>query len=331
MRGRLRATFAWWSSWCPCSLVLSVIAKGYWLPWSHGPPQPFHNRNHVGVNTHATFTLTAIQELIETGAAVSMPATELMCTSPLNVVEQKDKCRLILDLRKVNANLIVPKFKYEGLSHVADLAHVGVWMFSIDLKSGYHHIDIHPSCWKFIGFEFEKRTYAFCSLPFGLATAPFICTQLIEQLAWCWREQGIRVIPYVDDILFLCQSKAHAQAICQRVILDLKEAGLVINAKKSQLSPSQRLRFLGVELETDTGRFSIGPDPEPPERKQCVPTSPGPPRGQNHTHARINGCRTRRDRSCIQPRHVTSDQRCTVMEKQRGHSPIRSNGATLLA
>ncbi|CAI7850748.1 unnamed protein product [Closterium sp. NIES-53] len=260
MRGRLRATFAWWSSWCPCSLVLSVIAKGYWLPWSHGPPQPFHDRNHVRANTHATFTRTAIQELIETGAAVPMPATELTCISPLNVVEQKDKCRFILDLRKVNANLIVPKFKYEGLSHVADLARVGVWMFSIDLKSGYQHIDIHPSCRKFLGFEFDKCTYAFRSLPFGLATAPFVFTQLIKQLARRWREQGIRVIPYVDDILFLCQSKAHAQEICQRVILDLKEAGLVINAKKSQLSPSRRLRFLGVELETDTGRFSIGPD-----------------------------------------------------------------------
>ncbi|CAI7896926.1 unnamed protein product [Closterium sp. NIES-54] len=246
MRGRLRATFAWWSSWCPCSLVLSVIAKGYWLPRSHSPPQPFHDRNHVGANTHATFTRTAIQELIETRAAVPMPATELTCISPLNVVEKKDKCRLILDLRKVNANLIVPKFKYEGLSRVADLARVGDWMFSIDLKSGYHHMDIHPSCWKFLGFEFDKCTYAFRSLPFGLTTAPFVFTQLIKQLARRWREQGIRIIPYVDDILFLCQSKAHAQAICQRVILDLKEAGFVINAKKSQLPPSQRLRFLGV-------------------------------------------------------------------------------------
>ncbi|CAI7781182.1 unnamed protein product [Closterium sp. NIES-54] len=33
-----------------------------------------------------------------------------------------------------------------------------------------------------------------------------------------------------------------------------------MNAKKSQLLPSQRFRFLGVELETDTGRSSIGPD-----------------------------------------------------------------------
>ncbi|CAI7876261.1 unnamed protein product [Closterium sp. NIES-53] len=260
MCGRLRSTFAWWSSWCPCSLILSIIANGYWLPWSHGPPQAFRERNHAGAYAHATFTRTAIQELTETGAAVETTASELTCISPLNVVEQREKCRLILDLRKVNANLIVPKFKYEGLSRVADVARAGDWMFSIDLKSGYHHIDIHPSCWKFLGFGFDRRTYSFRSLPFGLATAPFVFTQLIKQLARRWREQGIRVVPYVDDILFLCQSKAQAQATCHRVILDLKAAGLVINAKKSQLPPSQHLQFLGVELDTATGRFTIGPE-----------------------------------------------------------------------
>ncbi|CAI7853075.1 unnamed protein product [Closterium sp. NIES-54] len=141
-----------------------------------------------------------------------MAATELTCISPLNVVEEKDKCRLILDMRKVNANLIVPKFKYEGLSRVADLARVGDWMFSIDIKSGYHHIDIHPSCWKFLGFEFDRRAYAFRSLPFGLATASFVFMQLVKQLARRWREQGMRLVPYVDDILFICQSKAGIRA-----------------------------------------------------------------------------------------------------------------------
>ncbi|CAI7919529.1 unnamed protein product, partial [Closterium sp. NIES-54] len=183
-------------------------------------------------------------------------ASKLTCISPLNVVEQREKCRLILDLRKVNTNLIVPKFKYEGLSRVADVARAGDWMFSVDLKSGYHHIDIHPSCWKFLGFGFDGRTYSFRSLPFGLATAPFVFTQLIKQLARRWREQGIRVVPYVDDILFLCQSKAHAQATCHRVIMDLKAAGLVINAKKSQLSPSQHLRFLVRQVARITGMLA---------------------------------------------------------------------------
>ncbi|CAI7892098.1 unnamed protein product [Closterium sp. NIES-53] len=196
----------------------------------------------------------------QSAAAVAEGPLLVACTSPLNVVEQRDKCRLILDLRKVNQYLVIPEFKYEGLARVTELAQPGDWMFSIDLKSGYHHVDIHPSCWKFLGFHFDSTDYYFKSLPFGLATTPFLFTQLIKQLARKWRAQGTRVILYVDDILFLCQSKENARATRNAIIRDLRQSGLVINAKKSHLTPTQKLQFLGMELDTQSGRFTIGPE-----------------------------------------------------------------------
>ncbi|CAI7907161.1 unnamed protein product [Closterium sp. NIES-54] len=259
MGGRLRQAFAWWASWCESSLILSVIANGYWLPWKAFSPPPFRDQNHAGVLKHTDFTRSAIQELLTSGAAaVASSSSAVTCISPLNVAEQRNKCRLILDLRKVNQYLIVPKFKYEGLLRVAELAKPDNWMFSVDLKSGYHHIDIHSPCWSFLGFHFEGTDYFFKSLPFGLATAPFLFTQLIKQLAWKWRAQGIRVIPYVDDILFLRDSEQDARLKSGVVIRDLKESGLVINAKKSHLAATQRLHFLRMELDTASGRFTIG-------------------------------------------------------------------------
>ncbi|CAI5482807.1 unnamed protein product [Closterium sp. Yama58-4] len=259
MGGRLRQAFAWWGSWCESSLILSVISNGYWLPWKALPPPSFRDKNHAGVQRHNEFTRSAISDLLSSGAAaVAAGPNAVACTSPLNVVEQRDKCRLILDLRKVNQYLVIPKFKYEGLVRVAELAQPGDWMFSIDLKSGYHHVDIHPSCWKFLGFHFDGTDYYFKSLPFGLATAPFLFTQLIKQLARKWCAQGTRVIPYVDDILFLCHSEEDARATCNASILDLRGSGLVINAKKSHLTPTQKLQFLGMELDTQSGRFAIG-------------------------------------------------------------------------
>ncbi|GJP59917.1 hypothetical protein CLOP_g15789, partial [Closterium sp. NIES-67] len=191
-----------------------------------------------------------IADLLQSDVAVKVPETTLICVSPLKVVEQRDKFRLILDLLKVNQELQIPKFKYEGLNRVAELARAGDWMFSIDLKSGYHHVDIHPSCWKFLGFQFGGHSYCFRSLPFGLATAPFIFTQLIKQLARRWRTTEVRVIPYVDNILFLCHSEADAQETCNHIIGDLRNAGLR-NTKKSHLQPTQCLRFLGLELNTE--------------------------------------------------------------------------------
>ncbi|GJP39448.1 hypothetical protein CLOM_g23818 [Closterium sp. NIES-68] len=185
-----------------------------------------------------------------------------MCVSPLNVVEQRDKCRLILDLRKINNYLDIPKFKYEGLNRVAELIRPGDWMFSIDLKSGYHHVEIHPSCWKFLGFHFKGDYYSFISLPFGLATASFVFTQLNKQLAKRWRASDVQVVPYVDDLLFLCNSHSDARSTCAAVVQDLKAAGFVINGKKSHLHPSRQIAFLGLEIDAAQGIFSIGLEPD---------------------------------------------------------------------
>ncbi|CAI7926431.1 unnamed protein product [Closterium sp. NIES-54] len=286
MRGRLHTAFPWWSSWCASSFILSVIANGYWMPWKHGPPTPFRQDNHAGALIHSTFTKQAITELLESGAATPAPAEQQLCISPLNVVVQREKCRLILDLRRVNQNLCIPKFKYEGLNWVAELVHEDDWMFAVDLKSGYHHVDIHPCCWKFLGFQFDGRSYVFRSLPFGLATAPFVFTQLIKQLARRWRALGVRVIPYVDDILFLCRTAADVRTTGQMVVQDLSKAGLVINSKKSHLQPTQQLRFLGVELDTQRGQFSIGREHR--SRSSCL-IGQGQAGGRYYNPPRPNG------------------------------------------
>ncbi|CAI7888398.1 unnamed protein product [Closterium sp. NIES-53] len=259
MQGRLRQALHWWCSWCDSSFILSIIARGYWFPWKNEAPTPFESKNHAGTQAHGDFTRTAVQDLLRTGAAAEAPdRAALSCVSPLNVVEQREKCRLILDLRKVNEHLCVPKFKYEGLLRVAELIKPNDWMFSVDLKSGYHHVDIHPTCWRYLGFQFDGAYYYFRSLPFGLATAPFVFTQLIKQLARRWRARGWRVIPYVDDILVLSESAQQARSTCTMIVQDLKDSGLVINKKKSQLLPTQALRFLGLELDTRSGTFSVG-------------------------------------------------------------------------
>ncbi|GJP77650.1 hypothetical protein CLOP_g8005 [Closterium sp. NIES-67] len=174
---------------------------------------------------------------------------------PLNVVEQCNKCRLILDLRKVNAHFHIPKFKYEGLSRITELIRPNDWLFTIDLKSGYHHVEMHPSCWRFLGFQFNGEYYCFRSVAFGLATAPFVFTQLIKQLAKRWRARGVRAVPYVDDLLFMYDSREQACLTCTEVLQDLKAAGFVINAKKSHMQPSHQIRFLGLELDTTRGLF----------------------------------------------------------------------------
>jgi hypothetical protein len=56
------------------------------------------------------------------------------------------------------------------------------------LKSGYHHIDIHPDHQQFLGFSWNfdgvQKYYVFNVLPFGISSAGHIFTK-VRQEASC--------------------------------------------------------------------------------------------------------------------------------------------------
>ena len=93
------------------------------------------------------------------------------------------KKRLVLDLRYVNQFILLTKFRYEGLNIVPQLFSEGDYFFTFDLKSGYHHVEIHEDCWPYLGFSWgvgpQTKWYTFTVLPFGLASACYVFTKLL--------------------------------------------------------------------------------------------------------------------------------------------------------
>ena len=75
----------------------------------------------------------------------------------------------------------------------------GEWMFSFDLKSGYHQVDIVPHHQKYLGFEWRGKYFVFTVLPFGLSTAPYVFTKLLRPSVQLWRGKGHKAILYLDD------------------------------------------------------------------------------------------------------------------------------------
>lgn len=70
-------------------------------------------------------------------------------------------------------------------------------------KSGYHHMGILPTHWKFHGFSWtlvwKKKWFAFSVLPFGLSSALYVFTKIQKALVKHWWEQVICNITYLDD------------------------------------------------------------------------------------------------------------------------------------
>ena len=136
--------------------------------------------------------------------------------SPLSVVvNARGKKRLVIDLRYVNQFILMEKFKYEGFSIVPQLFSKGVFFISFDLKSGYHHVDIHKDCWPYLGFPWgsgsEKKCFIFKVLPFGLASACYVFTKLLRG-SWVYVVLSTLMMVFVPlNLSQICIAAKHFQ------------------------------------------------------------------------------------------------------------------------
>ncbi len=121
-----------------------------------------------------------------------------------------------------------------------------VWSAAFDLKEPYFHVSILPRHRPFLRFAFEGRAYQYKVLPFGLSLSPRVFTKVAEAALVPLREQGVRILNYLDDWLILAQSQDQLCEHRDLVLLHLSQLGLRVNWEKSKLLPTQRISFLGM-------------------------------------------------------------------------------------
>ena len=174
VKGRLKNYISFWRAVIKApATIISTIEGGYVLPLK-SEPTAYMRGNHQSACKNSLFIQESLSELCTTGCAVEVSAMPVIC-SPLSVVENSSgKKRLVINLRHLNQFLWKQKFKYDDLRVAMLLLEKGDYMFSFDLKSGYHHVDIAKEHWKYLGFSWESRFYVFTVLPFGLSSACYI-------------------------------------------------------------------------------------------------------------------------------------------------------------
>ncbi len=124
------------------------------------------------------------------------------------------------------------------------------WFAAIDLKDAYFHVSILPRHRPFLRFAFEGRAYQYKVLPFGLSLSPRVFTKVAEAALVPLREQGVRILNYLDHWLILAQSQDQLCEHRDMVLSHLSQLGLQVNWEKSKLSPVQRISFLSMELDS---------------------------------------------------------------------------------
>ena len=71
---------------------------------------------------------------------------------------------------------------------------------------------------------------------------------------------GGRAFLYLDDILFIAESRQLLVTHMTSAIRHLIQAGFIIDLKKSNLTPTQDIVFLGARIQTVQGKISMPTD-----------------------------------------------------------------------
>ena len=135
------------------SAILEIIDNGYKIPFFK-TPKCASFRNNQSPLKNKDFAEESISELLKCGSIIETEKPPEVI-NPLSVsINSLGKKRLILDLRYVNSHVYKDKIKFKDWKCFGHyLEGKRGYLFKIDLKNGYHHIDIFEPRQKFLGFS----------------------------------------------------------------------------------------------------------------------------------------------------------------------------------
>ena len=261
IKGSLRRQFLHWEQLPSSAFIKQVVKEGYVIPLRTRPP-PMRFRNNNSAHKHSQFVTKEISALLEAGLIAKVPEPPLV-VNPLSVSEEPTKLRLILDCSRLNGFIAKKKVKFEDWRTLIHLLRPGSFFVKFDLKSGYHHVDIHPNSQTLLGFFWQGSYYVFRVLPFGLTSAPRVFTKLMRQLVKYWRARGIFVVIYLDDGIIFGLSREGLLLLVPQLRADLHRLGFTVNEAKSIWDPVPDIEWLGLVWHSDPLSVSI------PDRRIC--------------------------------------------------------------
>ena len=250
--GRLKHRTEKWKEITDDSYILDVIQTGYKVPFKSSPPT-VSLRNNKSARENMSFVKSEVSKLLERGVVTEVSETPKV-VNPLTVAYTKTgKPRLVLDCRHINQYLHTFKFKYEDIKVAEVMFEKGSFLFTFDLKSAYHSIDIFSNHRQYFGFCLQeggiRKFYVFNSLPFGLATAGHIFTKVLRVVVAFWRSKGHKIIMFLDDGIGgsgKLVDAARSSTFARESLLDL---GFLLANEKCQWVPVQQVTWLGYFID----------------------------------------------------------------------------------
>ena len=177
-----------------------------------------------------------IEDMLQTG--VISPSNSPWA-SPIVIVPKKDGTkRVCVDYRKgVNKVLKNSSYPLPDISDILSSLHQAKFFSCVDLKSGYHQVEVAPEDREKTAFVCHAGLYEFNVMPFGLSSAPPVFQELMNKVLGQAMYQYARA--YLDDIVIYSSTFQEHLDHLGDVFEKLRKAGLKLKMSKCQFLMKQ--------------------------------------------------------------------------------------------
>ena len=130
------------------------------------------------------------------------------------------------------------------------------------MKDDYFLVPLHRNCRDKVRFQWSRNLYKSLCLCFSLGPVLRIFTKILRVPISIIRIAilNITIAIYLDDMLLLGRSIKDVLIATDMVIFLLQHLGFVINLIKSILTPSQKIEFLGLLVDSLNISLSLTPE-----------------------------------------------------------------------
>ncbi|KAK0403958.1 hypothetical protein QR680_017214 [Steinernema hermaphroditum] len=302
------------------------VLLGFTIPFAQMPPMQRHPPSTTGCPN--PMLAAEIEDLKQKGAIRKIARSEVRWLSIVFAIPKKDgSARPVVNLKPLNKYLESRHFKMESISSLRSLLTQGDFMIKIDMKDAFFGIPMAPSSQPYLSICFADNYYCFTALPFGLSLAPYVYAKVMRTVAAWLRSQGIRLIVYLDDWLFLEQSRTTLERLVPQLLALFEHLGMVVNTEKSELQPTQTIEFLGLRVCAKREFLSIPDNKIQRIKTDCdrlLATDRCSIRRLSETLGRINACSAACYYSALMSRRLQMALRAALAEAHNNYEASMS-------
>ena len=188
--------------------MVEVYTGGYEIPFDDGPPPPpKETKNNSSCVKEPAFCWEELQQLLALGCVREVNEGDSEIILPLSAVFSNKMRLVVYASRHLNPFVKKVYTKLDDLKKFPYVMEQGDFCAVDDLDSGYWHVPLSKSSWKYCGCSLVnpsdnvRHYYEWVVLFLGLTSAVTIFTEVLQPVTSYLRGLGWRGQMYIDDII----------------------------------------------------------------------------------------------------------------------------------